>query len=198
MGRRDRLKERFSRAFGSGASNRVDTTDSNGQRLHGQQKNAKPNKPPEGEGLNESPETLKSRRIEDTPIRELWNVAYEKLREEDGKLIKDYEAKLIGSVTTGLGQTLNLKQNRREWMQAILSSKMEEVNNGLEPGSFTAQAKDTMQLVLNIVNSTKDYIDNAASVNPYTSIAWTGVSFFLPVSEIARLTCRFDVYQGIW
>ncbi|KAK4080945.1 hypothetical protein Trihar35433_2050 [Trichoderma harzianum] len=180
MGRRDRLKERFSRAFGSGASNRVDTTDSNGQRLHGQQKNAKPNKPPEGEGLNEWPETLKSRRIEDTPIRELWNVAYEKLREEDGKLIKDYEAKLIGSVTTGLDQTLNLKQNRREWMQAILSSKMEEVNNGLEPGSFTAQAKDTMQLVLNIVNSTKDYIDNAASVNPYTSIAWTGVSFFLP------------------
>ncbi|KAL6819895.1 ankyrin repeat-containing domain protein [Trichoderma camerunense] len=191
MGRRDRLKERFSKVFGSGAGNRADATDPNGQQLHGQQlhgqqlhgqqENREPNKTPEGEGLNESPETPKSRRIEDTPIRELWDVAYEKLREEDGKLIEDYEAKLIGSVTTGLGQTLNLKQNRREWMQAILSSKMEEVNNELEPGSFKAQAKDTMQLVLNIVSSAKDYIGSAANANPYTSIAWTGVSFFLPL-----------------
>lgn len=189
MRRRDRVKERLSRVFGSGSSNRADTTDPNGQQLHGQQENRKPNKPPEGEVLNKSSETPKSRRIEDTPIQELWKVAYEKLREEDGKLIKDYETRLIGSVTAGLGQTFNLKQNRREWMQAILESKMEEVNNKLEPSSLKAQAKDSMQLVLNIVNSAKDYIGSAANANPYTSIAWTGVSFLLPVSEIERLVC---------
>ncbi|KAL6690574.1 ankyrin repeat-containing domain protein [Trichoderma pleuroticola] len=182
MRRRDRLKKLIPRPFGSGTSNRADTADSNGHQLHGQQDNRGPTKPPDGtDVVGKSPEKFAGRRIEDTPIRELWNIAYEKLREEDGKLVEDYEAQLKGSVTAGLGQTLNLKQNRREWMQAILSSKMEEVNNKLEPSSFKAQAKDTMQLVLNIVDSAKDYIGNAASSNPYTSIAWTGVSFLLPL-----------------
>ncbi|PNP58266.1 hypothetical protein THARTR1_01781 [Trichoderma harzianum] len=176
MGRRDRLKGRFSMVFGSGTSIRADTADSNGHQLHGQQDNRGPNKPPDGtDVVGKSPEKFAGRRIEDTPIRELWNIAYEKLREEDGKLVEDYEAQLKGSVTAGLGQTLNLKQNRREWMQAILSSKMEEVNKKLEPSSFKAQAKDTMQLILNIVDSAKDYIGNAANSNPYTSIAWTGL-----------------------
>lgn len=186
MGRRDRFKERFSRVFGGGISSGTDTADSNGHQLHRQQAESRePNEPPDGtDGVNKSPENFKRRQIQDTPIRELWNTAYEKLGEQDGALIADYEAKLTGSVTAGLGQAFNLKQNRREWMQAILESKMEEVNKDeLKPGSgnFKTQAKGAMQLILNIVNSANDYISNAASSNPYTSIAWTGVSFLLPV-----------------
>ncbi|KAL7803967.1 ankyrin repeat-containing domain protein [Trichoderma afarasin] len=186
MGRRDRFKERFSKVFGSGTSSGTDTADSNGYQLHRQQvESREPNEPPDGtHGVNKSPENFKGRQIQDTPIRELWNTAYEKLGEQDGALIADYEAKLTGSVTAGLGQSFNLKQNRREWMQAILESKMEEVNkDDLKPGSgnFKTQAKGAMQLVLNIVNSANDYISNAASSNPYTSIAWTGVSFLLPL-----------------
>ncbi|KAF3065738.1 putative ankyrin repeat protein [Trichoderma lentiforme] len=183
MGLRDFFKRRKSKAARNVPSNETDTADSDGcQSRQPQAESSGLTDPPDGmNGLNKSPENFKGRLIQDTPIRELWNVAYEKLREEDGKLIEDYEAKLIGSVTTGLGETLDLKQDRREWMQAILSSKMEEVNNELDPGSFKSQAKDTMQLVLNIVNSAKDYIGSAANANPYTSIAWTGVSFLLPL-----------------
>ncbi|KAK4070980.1 uncharacterized protein Triagg1_6347 [Trichoderma aggressivum f. europaeum] len=169
MGRRDWLKGRFSRVFGSGANSPVDTTDSNGQQLYGLQENTEPNKPPEEEGLNESPETLKSRRIEDIPIRELWDVAYEKLREQDGALIADYEAKLTGSVTAGLGQAFNLKQNRREWMQAVFESKMQEFNKDIskpKSGNYKVQAEDAMRLILRIANSADDYISNTASANP--------------------------------
>ncbi|KAH0531339.1 hypothetical protein TsFJ059_000184 [Trichoderma semiorbis] len=186
MGRRDWLKERFSRAFGSGSGNRAATTDSNGHQLLRQQVGSGGrNNPPYGvNGLDKSPENSTGRLIKDRTILDLWDIAYEKLREEDAKLIEDYEAKLKGSVTAGIAQTLNLRQNRREWMQAILTSKMDEVNKDkskLESGNFKTQAKETIQLVLNIVNSAKDYIGNAASANPYTSIAWTGVSFFLPL-----------------
>ncbi|KAJ4865469.1 ankyrin repeats (many copies) domain-containing protein [Trichoderma breve] len=161
MGRRDRFKERFSRVFGSGTSSGTDTADTNGHQLHRQQvESREPNEPPDGtDGVNKSPENFRGRQILDTPIRELWNMAYEKLGEQDGALIADYEAKLT-------------------------ESKMEEVNKDeLKPGSgnFRTQAKGAMQLVLNIVNSANDYISNAASSNPYTSIAWTGVSFLLPL-----------------
>jgi hypothetical protein len=191
MGIRDWFKERKTKAFRSRTSSRTETVNANGNvQLHQQQ--AESREPDESrdrlDGLNISPEKLKSRRIEDTRIQELWDVAYEKLREEDGTLIADYEAKLTGSVTAGIGQTLNMKQNRREWMQAILQNKMDEVNRNkskLELGNFQTQARDAMQLILNIVNSANDYIGNAASANSYTSIAWTGVSFLLPVSIVA-------------
>ncbi|KAL7916610.1 ankyrin repeat-containing domain protein [Trichoderma velutinum] len=186
MGRRDRLKERLSKVFGSATSNETDTADPKGHQLRRRQVGSSGlNDPPDGvTGLDKSPEHFKGRLIQDTPIRELWNVAYEKLREEDGTLIAGYEAKLTGSVTAGVGQSLSSKQNRREWMQAILSSKMDEINKNkskLESGNFTTQAKDAMQLLLKTINSAKDYIGNAASANPYTSIAWAGISFLLPL-----------------
>lgn len=42
-------------------------------------------------------------RSDDTPINELWNIAYEKLRAEDGALIEEYEKKLQGNMVAGLG-----------------------------------------------------------------------------------------------
>lgn len=176
--------------FRSRTSNRTDRAISNENPLHQQQAASRePNEWPDG--LDEwtiSHEKLKSQQIEDTKIQELWDVAYEKLREEDGTLIADYEAKLIGSVTAGVGQTLNLKHNRRDWMQAILQNKMEEVNKNkskLELGNYKGQSKNVIRLVLKVANSANDFIGSAASTNPYTSIAWTGVSFLLPVSQVA-------------
>ncbi|PTB42529.1 hypothetical protein M441DRAFT_165853, partial [Trichoderma asperellum CBS 433.97] len=172
--------------FRSRTSNRTDRAISNENPLHQQQAASRePNEWPDG--LDEwtiSHEKLKSQQIEDTKIQELWDVAYEKLREEDGTLIADYEAKLIGSVTAGVGQTLNLKHNRRDWMQAILQNKMEEVNKNkskLELGNYKGQSKNVIRLVLKVANSANDFIGSAASTNPYTSIAWTGVSFLLPL-----------------
>ncbi|PKK54169.1 hypothetical protein CI102_1362 [Trichoderma harzianum] len=192
MGRRDRLKERFSRAFGSGASNQADTTGPNGQQLHGQQAESRRfNEPPdEANTLLKWPENFKGRLTNDMPIQELWDIAYEKLREEDATLITHYEAELRGSVTAGLGQLLNLKQHRREWMQAILQSKMDKVNKNdleLRSGNFKGQAKDVKQPFITAVNLANDYIGDVASANPCTSIAWTGVScllaLFMNISE---------------
>ncbi|KKP01543.1 hypothetical protein THAR02_06365 [Trichoderma harzianum] len=180
MGLRDRLKERLSQPLRSRTSTRSDTTDPNGQQLLQQQVGSSGrNNPPDGvNGLHKSPENFKGCLVQDTPIRELWNMAYEKLREQDGALIADYEAKLTGSVTSGLGQTFNLKQNRREWMQAILESKMEEFNRDTskpQSSSSKVQATNAMRLVLRVANSANDYISNATSANPCTSIAWAGL-----------------------
>ncbi|KAL6690781.1 ankyrin repeat-containing domain protein [Trichoderma pleuroticola] len=122
--------------------------------------------------------------FDNTPIRELWNVAYEKLREEEGALVAEYEARLQGSVVAGLGETVKLRSNTREWMGAILQSKMNEVNKNTTKfniGGTNVEMRDVAQLVLNVVGAANSYISQAVSANPSASIAWAGVSFLLPL-----------------
>lgn len=123
--------------------------------------------------------------LDSVSIRELWNVAWKKLREEDKALTVEYEVKLQGSVVAGLSETIGSKSNIRDRMSAILGMKMEEVNRNatkLALGNSEVKIKDAGEIVLNIVSSANSYITQAVSANPYASIAWAGVSFLLPVS----------------
>ncbi|KAK4062459.1 hypothetical protein Trihar35433_9280 [Trichoderma harzianum] len=138
--------------------------------------------------------------FDNTPIRELWNVAYEKLREEEGDLVAEYEARLQGSVVAGLGEALKLKSNTRERMWAILQSKMNEVNKNTTKfniGSTEVKMRDVAQVVLNVVGAANNYISQAVSANPSASIAWAGVSFLLPVSHDASLILYAMKYNKI-
>lgn len=135
---------------------------------------------------------------ENTPIRELWKVAYEKLREEDGTLIESYETEFNKSVAAGLMQHLPFLTNKRDLMDAILRIKMDEININASSPEFKAKAGEFIQLFMKVVDSANDYISNAASANPYTSIAWTGVSLVLPVGSdqiiIGSLsTCTYSI-----
>lgn len=120
---------------------------------------------------------------EHTPIRELWTLAYEKLRDEDGELIKNYETELKKSVPASLAQMIPIKANKRDAMEAILRIKMDKINQDVSSPQFKAKMGDFVELFSKVLDSANDYISNAASANPYTSIAWTGVSLLLPVSQ---------------
>ncbi|KAK5989674.1 Ankyrin-3-like protein [Cladobotryum mycophilum] len=122
--------------------------------------------------------------LKETPIQELWNVAYEKLRLEDGALIEEYESKLQGNLFAGLSQTIGLKTNTRDRMHAILLSKMDEVNKNiwkLRFGGSEVPVRDLVQPVLAVVNCANEYINSALKANPYASMAWAGISLLLPL-----------------
>lgn len=126
-------------------------------------------------------------------IRELWNVAYEKLREEDGALIKNYESKLQGDIIAGLGLTIGSNASLRDRMQTILKHKMEEINQHtwkLRFSSSEIEVRDLVHPVLEVVNFVNEYITGAVSANPFASIAWTGISILLPVS------CTLHALEG--
>ncbi|KAL7917449.1 ankyrin repeat-containing domain protein [Trichoderma austrokoningii] len=117
-------------------------------------------------------------------IRELWNVAWQKLREEDDALIAEYEDELQGSVAYGLSGTLDGTLNTRDRMSAILQIKMDEGNRNraiFKLGNSEVKISDAAGLVMNVVNSANRFITQAAIANPYGSIAWAGVSFLLPL-----------------
>lgn len=120
-----------------------------------------------------------------TPIRELWSLAYEKLREEDENLIVDYEAKLSGNLAAGLDSALGSEVSTRDRMETILRHKMDEVNRDvwkLKFGSSETQVKDLVRPILGVINRANDFIAGTVSASPYASMAWAGVSVILPVS----------------
>jgi hypothetical protein len=125
----------------------------------------------------------------DTPIHQLWNLAYERLREEDEELITNYEAKLVGNLAAGLaagpGAALCPRLSTRHHMETILRRKMDEVNRDawkLKFGSTSeVQVKDLVQPVLDVVAWANKFITGALSTNPSASMAWAGVSLILPL-----------------
>lgn len=200
-GVRSRIKGHMRNIWSRSSKNNVDAIESDGARQSQEhQEQTAPRAPLDSGGwnadqANSNDTTVKRTTPENhkrpldvtstTPIRELWTVAYEKLREEDSALITDYEAKLRGNIAAGLRDSMGLKPNVREQMRAILESKMEEVNKDawkFNWGNSEVKVKDVAQVVVGIVGSVNDYIKDATSTNPYASIAWTGISFLLPVS----------------
>jgi hypothetical protein len=136
-----------------------------------------------------SSQSLGNSRSDDAPIKELWNIAYEKLKAEDGSLIKEYETKLGGNTIAGLGLTLGSNASMRDRMQTILEYKMNEVNANvwrLKFRSSEVEVGDLVQPILGIVSLANEYITGAVGVNSFTSLAWVGISLLLPVSQTAK------------
>lgn len=145
-------------------------------------------KQPEAIERSQAPQVQVSPKLENVPIQQLWTVAYETLREEDGELIEEYEAKLQESVIADSSDNHRLETDIKEQMRTILEIKMADVNKNttkLKLGSSEVAVKDIAQLLLNVVNSANSFISQAVSASPPASIAWAGVSFLLPVS------CRY-------
>lgn len=174
-----RLRSRFRSKFRTVVSGSTNVP--NSQEV---KKETGPKKPLEGN--DESNEGTKRLHppvsTENTPIRELWKVAYEKLQEEDGELIRNYESGLKKSAAASSVQMLPSNGNQRDEMDAILRTKMDEINKNISSSTFAARAGEFAQVFLKLVVSARDYIGEAASTSPYTSIAWAGVSLILPVS----------------
>jgi hypothetical protein len=130
----------------------------------------------------------------DTTVRELWNTAFEKLREEDDALVQHYEAKLRGDLSAGLGSMLSTAvASRREQMNAILRRKMDEVNREtwkFRLGTKEFLVKDLAQPALAVINRVNGHINGAVASNPCAAIAWAGVSVLLPVR-----TCNWREYD---
>jgi hypothetical protein len=125
----------------------------------------------------------------DVPISELWDLAYEKLRKEDKALIAKYEEALKESLPKDLkklGATLNSKESSREWVDGMLEHKMKEVCKKSWKFKFRGsevEAKEVGQPILKVIRVVNDSITRAAVPSSYASLAWTGVSALILVSE---------------
>jgi hypothetical protein len=128
-----------------------------------------------------------------SPIRELWNQAYDDLRGKEANLVKDYETTLYENLTAMIISDSIL--GREDQMKIILEEKVEEVKKNmwkLQFGASEVPVKDLVQPVVGIIDWANQYINAAVSSNPYASLAWAGVGLLLPVSNssLNHFTCR--------
>lgn len=118
------------------------------------------------------------------PIHGLWNEAYESLRISDRDLIVKYEARLTPTVQGLVSQSLPVEQ-REEVLRSVVEKNLLEYKKStlkLKALGSEIAAKDLAKPVLGIIKWADTYISAALAANPVASIAWAGVSVFLPVS----------------
>ncbi|UKZ71720.1 uncharacterized protein TrAtP1_012668 [Trichoderma atroviride] len=121
---------------------------------------------------------------QDTPIRELWNVAYEKLRVEDAQLVEKYEASLKESLCANLDCGASSKTSTRDWMDTILKNKVQETQANIWKLTFRSseiQLTEAIPKVLGVLKLVNDFVTAAVSSNPSASLAWAGVGVLLPL-----------------
>lgn len=123
-----------------------------------------------------------------TPIAELWNQAYEELRDKERKLINKYEEE-ITSLSILVGQTVKLsgvdKVSRRLQMEELVRRKLADDENGkwaIPLGDDRIAIRDLAGSVASIIDWGQSFVGEALQFSPYGSLAWAGVCLLLPVS----------------
>lgn len=91
------------------------------------------------------------------PINELWNQAYDELKETEEKLMQDYEKCLGGDISALASLTLSvleLKRRRQEEMANLLQKKVDEAKRNawrLKFNSKDIPVKDLAEPVVGII-----------------------------------------------
>lgn len=123
-------------------------------------------------------------------------MAYEKLRQEDAKLIQDYEAKIKEDLIASSGLSLSPSINARERMEILLKNKMDKVKRDawkLQFGESEIQIADILPVFASIASKANAFISTALVANPPASLAWGGISALLPVSCVCNVGYRLSV-----
>ncbi|KAJ4859640.1 ankyrin repeats (3 copies) domain-containing protein [Trichoderma breve] len=121
---------------------------------------------------------------QNTPIVELWNSAYEKLRKENKQLIDEYETKLQNSSDAALDPVPDTKEDRQNWMGRLLHQKMEQVQKDAWKFMFLGseiRPAETVESVLRVIKMANDSITATVVPNPYASLACVGISVLLSI-----------------
>ncbi|KAK1536059.1 hypothetical protein CPAR01_09601 [Colletotrichum paranaense] len=117
-------------------------------------------------------------------IRQLWDVAYQNLRNQEESLVQEFEDQICGNLAAGLGVGVRSHAGTKDWLATILKNKMDQVNREswrLKFGSSEVEVQDIVKPVLAVVDWANDFVAKALVSNPYASIAWSGVSLLLPL-----------------
>ncbi|KAK1454474.1 hypothetical protein CCUS01_10437 [Colletotrichum cuscutae] len=117
-------------------------------------------------------------------IRQLWDVAYQNLRNQEECLVQEFEDQICGNLAAGLSVGVGSHAGTKDWLATILKHKMDQVNREswrLKFGSSEVEVQDVVKPVLAVVDWANDFVAKALVFNPYASIAWSGVSLLLPL-----------------
>lgn len=110
----------------------------------------------------------------------LWAFAYERVRQDNVKLAREFEACLgVSATNTNHDDDSDfcskIDEIQRKALEDIDTAKESQLDK------TTAKIKRCFERGIAVIIGAKDLIASAASANPYAALAWSGVSLLLPV-----------------
>ncbi|KAL9611416.1 MAG: hypothetical protein Q9167_003922 [Letrouitia subvulpina] len=111
----------------------------------------------------------------------LWAYAYKRVRQENVKLSREFEARL-GVSTTSIGNDDDSDfYSKIEEVQQKALKDITTTRESRELSKTTAKIKRCFERGIAVIFGARDLIASAASANPYAALAWSGVSLLLPL-----------------
>ena len=114
---------------------------------------------------------------------QLWNTAYDQLKQKEPKLVDAYETVLSQALTGHSLSCQPLQQNLIEQMhipkRRYQMDKLIQI--GLAKTEKEARVQQNVGEVMDKILSVKDVVSSAIEVMPQAALAWTGVCFALQV-----------------
>lgn len=114
----------------------------------------------------------------------LWAYAYERVRQENVKLSREFEARLGVSITSTGNDGDRDFYNKIEEIQQKALKDISTARESRELSKTTAKIKRCFERGIAVIIGARDLIASAASANPYAALAWSGVSLLLPVRHL--------------
>lgn len=163
-----------------------------------------------------------SQSLAESPPNDLWDRAYELLREDENskQVIQAYEKILLSELEEGNDSptiSAGLGTSRREGqMSALVQKKLKAVDDAqwkFFPGDKTVEVKAQLDRIVKAVLFAKDFVSSAVGTEPHAALAWAGVCMLLPLllhptiqqkalmeglDYISSLIVRFTVIERVY
>ena len=129
--------------------------------------------------------TTSDSKLELVPPRDLWDEAYEALRETNTKLVEQYEETIvrIDQAVAHLGPVGSVA--RQDQLSAFITRRLDSIEKdkkSLVVAGKTIVLHEQVNRVVRIIMFAKDFVSSAVNAEPHAALAWTGVCLLLPVS----------------
>lgn len=112
---------------------------------------------------------------------DLWKSAFDKFREEEPDLLDDYDQHVFGAGTVNAGLI------NQETIEAALSKLLKDREKKqwkISVLSRDINIRTQVERMVGILKWSDPLVKSALSTQPYAALAWSGVSFLLPVSAL--------------
>jgi len=120
----------------------------------------------------------------DTP--DVWELAYERFREQEPELAGDYNKQLPGNATAISG--ISDRQCIETALEKLLKDRENKQWKISFPGGHKLKIRKQVESLTKFLQWSDPLVKTALSTQPYAALAWSGVSLLLPVSS--EMTCQ--------
>lgn len=112
----------------------------------------------------------------------LWSLAYDRLRQDNLILIRDFNECLgINNTNNEAGSLVAAD------IDGVTQKALGEIRKAMDPkdkrSGVTLAIHEYSKKAIKIIDASKSLIASAASAEPHAALAWSGVSLLLPVSS---------------